>query len=39
MMGEYLKTLMYKKLNDADFKIPYIYKERKITVRKRGLKK
>jgi len=31
MMGEYLKTLMYKKLNNPEFKIPYIYRGRSIT--------
>lgn len=38
MMGEYLKTLVYKKLNNLDFRVPYIYKGRKIIEKKMGLK-
>ncbi len=38
-MGEYLKTLMIKKLNNPDFKIPYIPKSREINTKFMGLKK
>ena len=38
-MGEYLKTLMIKKMNDPDFKIPYIPKTKPIKKRFMGLRK
>ena len=37
-MGEYLKTLMIKKMNDPEFKIPYIPKTKPINKKFKGLR-
>lgn len=38
MFGQYLKTLMYKKLNNPDFILPYIHKQNSITKKSIGCK-
>lgn len=37
-MGEYLKTLMIKKLNDPEFRIPYIPKTQPVNKKFMGLR-